>query len=48
MNKYVLLVMPIMTSLAFFSQGPNDTGSYYQGVFAGKKDKKQENYNIGG
>jgi endonuclease I len=30
MNRYVLLVMSLLASPVVFSQGPNDTGTYYQ------------------
>lgn len=39
MNRYVLLVMSLLASPAVFSQGPNDTGSYYQGA-DGKKGEE--------
>ena len=32
MNRYVLLVMSLLASPVVFSQGPNDTGTYYQGA----------------
>lgn len=32
MNRYVLLVMSLLASPVVFSQGPNDTGTYYRGA----------------
>ena len=39
MNRYVLLVMSLLASPAVFSQGPNDTGTYYQAA-DGKKGEE--------
>jgi len=36
MNRYILLVMSLLASPVAFSQGPNNTGAYYQGA-DGKK-----------